>query len=354
MTGFLKNNGLTRVFTRSELALAGYVIVYSLCCFLLALSYGLAGRYNPLFYMGFSMVSVVALILAVAVYYLFRFYYILIFIRPPKLARFLKEELAAGPFNKQRYIRALPVFFAMVVLFSSYTSIKSLIADIRPFYLDPYLMHADRFLLFGHDPWRVLQPVMGHPLVTKATNVIYNYWLFIKELTVFWVMLSLKKPGLRMRFFWAVVLAFSIEGTLLAVLLSSGGPCYYERIVGSEHFAPLMNYLAGISPENHIWALKTQDYLWNGYLARKLEFGSGISAMPSLHVASAFLLMMVGWKSNWFWKVASTAFYLSILIGSVHLAWHYAVDGYVATLITALFWFAAGKITSRGLMHTEK
>jgi hypothetical protein len=36
-----------------------------------------------------------------------------------------------------------------------------------------------------------------------------------------------------------------------------------------------------------------------------------------------------------------------ILVGSVHLAWHYAVDGLAGILLAAIFWAAAGTIANR-------
>jgi hypothetical protein len=35
---------------------------------------------------------------------------------------------------------------------------------------------------------------------------------------------------------------------------------------------------------------------------------------------------------------------LLVLIGSVHLGWHYAVDGYVAIAAVTGFWWIAGRI----------
>jgi hypothetical protein len=40
-------------------------------------------------------------------------------------------------------------------------------------------------------------------------------------------------------------------------------------------------------------------------------------------------------------------FTVIILIGSVHLAYHYAVDGYVSIAATWLIWLAAGPLARR-------
>jgi hypothetical protein len=42
-----------------------------------------------------------------------------------------------------------------------------------------------------------------------------------------------------------------------------------------------------------------------------------------------------------------TVFALVILIGSVHLAWHYAVDGYVAAIAVYCLWVVVGAVLRR-------
>ncbi len=43
-------------------------------------------------------------------------------------------------------------------------------------------------------------------------------------------------------------------------------------------------------------------------------------------------------------KAYQGIFALCILVGSVHLGWHYAVDGYIGAAIAAAIWFGVGAV----------
>ena len=88
--------------------------------------------------------------------------------------------------------------------------------------------------------------------------------------------------------------------------------------------------------------------LWDAYGAgHGVRLGSGISAMPSMHVASSVLFFLlarrVGRAAGWAFGI----FALLIFVGSVHLAWHYALDGYVGAAGALLLWRAVGWALSR-------
>ena len=52
-----------------------------------------------------------------------------------------------------------------------------------------------------------------------------------------------------------------------------------------------------------------------------------------------------------------SAFALMIFLGSVHLAWHYAADSYIAWALTLALWFGRGKYLvseSRGPERSDR
>jgi len=98
-----------------------------------------------------------------------------------------------------------------------------------------------------------------------------------------------------------------------------------------------------------VWALGVQEDLWSTYEAATTGLGSGISAMPSMHVAVAVLMALAMHRVNRWVGVAFWAFALIIQIGSVHLAWHYAIDGYVAAVMVVAIWKGTGWVVDRHL-----
>ena len=121
----------------------------------------------------------------------------------------------------------------------------------------------------------------------------------------------------------------------------------------TDPFQPLMDYLRKADTAFPVWALNVQDMLWDRYQTGGLEVGNGISAMPSMHVSSAFLFAVVGWRTNRAVGIALTIFLFFIIIGSVHLAWHYAIDDYVAIVGTWIIWRGVNFLLERDSVFRE-
>jgi PAP2 superfamily len=165
---------------------------------------------------------------------------------------------------------------------------------------------------------------------------------------LFWQMLSVRRPRLRMQFFLSLVLLWALLGNLTATAFSSAGPCYYGRVTGlPDPFAPLMDYLRGANEVASVTALLIQDHLWQTYVDPSAGMWFGISAMPSLHVAVVFCYALLGFAINRRLGLALGLFTAIMLIGSVHLGWHYAIDGYAGILGTYVIWRGVGWFLGR-------
>ena len=66
--------------------------------------------------------------------------------------------------------------------------------------------------------------------------------------------------------------------------------------------------------------------------------------MPSLHVGIAVLFALVAGSLSRPLGLILAVYALAIQIGSVVLAWHYAVDGYAGAALAVVSWTAAGAL----------
>lgn len=333
------------ILNRGNCIFMGLVALYVLVCWCVSAAYGLADSFYPILYLKTGAIMTGGLAALYGLCLALRAYFIMIFIRPPKLGAYLLQELRQGPLRAERYFRALPLFIGMMFFLSAFTSMKQIIPGIQPFVWDETFLNLDRILHFGIDPWRILQPLLGIPVVTWVINIVYNLWIFVLFGVLYWQAFSLKDLQIRMQFFYSFILCWAINGTLLAIALSSVGPCFYERLTGDDYFAPLMDYLRGTHETHMLFAVSTQDMVWNSIANKETMIGGGISAMPSIHVTSALLFLLTALRLKLkIWPVFAV-FSAFILVGSVHLGWHYAVDGYLAIIATLLIWVGAGRIS---------
>ncbi len=275
--------------------------------------------------------------------------YVMVMLRPDRLTHFLYTSLRAY-LNRARLLHALPVLLMLPVFASSFTIVKSAVPLLHPYAWDANLAAWDQALHGGVAPWLWLQPLLGHPYVTGLVNFFYNLWFFILYAILYRVALDMNQRQLRMQLLLSFVLSWILLGSVLAIVLSSVGPCFYGHLdLGADPYAPLMTYLHESNRQVPVWALQLQGILWESYQNQRQGQGAaiGISAMPSMHVATAVLLALWGRRTNRRAGTALSVFALLIMIGSVHLGWHYALDGYVGAAGAYAVWRMVGALQTR-------
>ena len=226
--------------------------------------------------------------------------------------------------------RIAPLVLAFIFL-STFNTFKVFIPRINPFFLDGFLSDLDRWV-FGTDPWRLTHAVIGQA-GTRVLDVFYGLWFPAWLIAILHFSLF-ARAELQRRFFLSFLGVWAVTGILLATIFSSAGPCFLDLI---HH--PYADRYAGLFPLQHApGAAKAQEFLAKAYLTGEIGLAKGISAMPSVHLAVAALLV-IAVKSYSRWIFAGALFlYMMIFVGSVHLGWHYVSDGVVGTAVAILLW----------------
>lgn len=246
----------------------------------------------------------------------------------------------------QTLILQLPVRSGMLLLpgviqplfFASFTAAKTSIAPLMSFTWDGVFTAFDA-AIFDGDPWLLTHASIGSQ-GSHALELFYT--------TIWGVALVFSQPFIAMyasrraagTFFLALNLTWLIGGLLLAFSMPAAGPIFAHLFdpTLTDRFKDLHTSLARhIHPDGPIFS--TQQYLAAMLEKKMAEEGGGISAMPSMHVATAMIYVLAAQGTRWFWP--AIVFTVLTCIGSVHFGYHYAVDGIVAIVIAGLCWRGA-------------
>lgn len=192
------------------------------------------------------------------------------------------------------------------------------------FWADPILANIDR-AMFGIDPWRVTHMLGDLPFLDR----LYLTWAPAKLATITVLVClpeSLRKSRALVAYFatWAT-------GALGQYILPAAGPVFWQHLGIGDRFSSL---------PREPWVNVAAQYLWSDYLKGGGHIGTGISAMPSMHVALAAWVALVIQSYAPRLRYVAWAWVAAIFFASVHLGWHYAIDGIVAVAIALLAWRA--------------
>lgn len=320
-----------------SLIIVGYVLAYAV---LLGL--------HPQITAGNLVLGIAALLLFSVPFMLIslimlRFYHIARHVKPERPIPALLGDLKDFLTDPRRMANGLPMFLLFVGFGHIFVEFKGAIFELNGFKWDASLAQLDAALHFGRQPWELLQPLIGFPIITFLLNCVYNMWFFVMWMS--WIYFGFAKEAseLRTRFFLTYFISWIVGGSAMAILLSSAGPAYYGRVVpGVDPFAGLMSYLHSANTIFPIWAVELQEVLWQGHLENGML--GEISAMPSMHNGTALLFALAAYKVSPLWGRLMAVNAVLIFIGSVHLGWHYAVDSYVAWALCIAVWLLSAPV----------
>jgi membrane-associated phospholipid phosphatase len=248
-------------------------------------------------------------------------------------AKPLKRIAALASANAGRAVVILAAIYLSVVSGACFSALKAAIPAHRPFWLDPHLLALEGEL------WRVSHALLGW--ATPAIDLIYATWLPVQVIAFYWLLLL--RPSLRKaQALISHALAWLLLGVIGAYGGSSAGPIYYDRLFGGAAFADLNRVVEAQAPV----AFRTSEMLWRAHAYGTDEVYAGISAMPSMHVALACWLWLL-LRDRPYWGKLAALYFALICVGSVHLGWHWALDGVASVAAVWLIWKLVGAVLTR-------
>lgn len=238
-------------------------------------------------------------------------------------------------------LQTAAIVLGYLLFLTAFTTFKIAIPEIVPFYADPLLASIDR-TIFGADAWFFSHLMVNRPmLLFLAFQYEVTWKVMWFAMFVFVGLWSDRKRGAR--YLLAHALMLIICGTVLATALSSVGPIFYDRIYGGDRFADLAATMRSLGDATDTW--QTSNYLFLAYRSGQLYLGSGISAMPSIHVAVTALNAFFLASFNRWLGIIAWGFFAAIAFMSVETGWHYVSDGVLSFIVVSAIWYGTGKVS---------
>jgi PAP2 superfamily len=147
---------------------------------------------------------------------------------------------------------------------------KPLLNKFVPFWADPLLASFDNALFLGQDPWTLLTW-----LDSPVSGLIYHPLWFIGMIVALLLTAAAPPSDEKSTVLLGYFTLWSVVAPLVHTILPAAGPIFYERMGYGARFAAIDG-----GPATRM----VGDYLWSLHAAGNFGAGSGISAMPSMHV----------------------------------------------------------------------
>ena len=220
--------------------------------------------------------------------------------------------------NRGRLVAVAAIVLLAGMNMVAFMWIKPLLNYLVPFWADPLLAHWDRTLFLGHEPWEALSWVK-FPLAGLVYHPVWFVFMIAALLIAAAAPASPQKSAVLLGYF----VLWSLAGPVIHTLLPAAGPVFYERMGYGARFAGL---------DGGAEATGVANYLWSIYARKSFGAGSGISAMPSMHVTISTWVVIVFHTFARRWLPVALAAWVLIVLLSIALGWHYALDGIVGAI----------------------
>jgi hypothetical protein len=263
----------------------------------------------------------------------------------------IANDFLRSRWREDRLVSLFLPLFCFVLLITVYNLFKALYLPSAGFWAGRYIARGERAMLGGHDAWQLTHGMLASPWATQAIDLCYHGWFLPMVVGV--AICSFVRPDSRLgwRYLTSYLLLWSVQGNLVAYLLPAAGPALHGSMhPGSSRFdalnATLNSQDAFLRAHGApgLYSLEYQRGLVALFGQPSVAIGGGISAMPSLHNAMAVLFACAAWSIGRRAGIAATLYALLIWFGSVHLGWHYALDGIVACALTVSTWVGVGRV----------
>ncbi|WP_298293600.1 phosphatase PAP2 family protein [uncultured Litoreibacter sp.] len=254
--------------------------------------------------------------------------------------------------NKNMAKEAAWAFAGCLIFSTAFTFVKTSMPYIQPFYADVLFANWDKALHGGVDPWVWTHKFAPYISEKAVATLYFIIWGLPAAFLPFIIAATDNDEARKRRFVILYCFVWIGLGNVVALLGSSVGPVYYDRLLGGERFADLIGALGSSGIVGGKIGV-VQDGLWRIYSEYSQSIGSGISAFPSVHVGVSTLTMLyLCERSKWLAPVG-IAFLAAIQFCSVYIGWHYAIDGYFSFAAVLGVWFGLRIWANRRAPETQ-
>jgi hypothetical protein len=232
-----------------------------------------------------------------------------------------------------RLVLVLSALLAYYVVYFCYHNLKSWVVFQHP--RDDMLQRLDRWLFFGHSPAVLLHDVLGQNIAAYVLTAVY---MSFSTVVLFSVVAALVFPR-------RICDGYVFIASAIWVWIIGVGSYYLIPSLGPFSSAP--QDFAGLA---HTFTQDTQAH----YLAQRVhvltdplapDATAQIASFASLHVAViGLILLMTHYYRLRRTARAMTAYLIGIVLATIYLGWHFAVD-VAAGLVIACVALLLGRLT---------